>query len=1400
MNKLIKSSILFLLLLSVPVHAQNDKKVQNKNERSTNKTPVNVNKESEKYLNATPNNIDLTSYRYVPDYKILSSTSSYIEIEFRPYFQPRDTIKYNGKSFDYITFRDASETNSDSPGQPDIQSRLFPIYLPSDASNVISVVDYDEHDVNGINLFPVPVYHKINPSQNNFENMVIAYEQDQKSYNKNKYYPDKIADLSVPCAFRENIIANIVLSPYQYNPVTRVLKQYTRIRVRVTFGQQPVQINRTRTPAEIELLRGAAINSDIGLNWKNPKINFLLKNPLDSNSKMSSGDWYRIEIRDNGEGASDGIYKLTKSFLESAGIDFTNVDPRTIKMYGNGGNILDTGLSTVRPYDLNEIKIFVSGDGVHFGANDYILFYGSSVNNWNYYPINGTYSHYLNVYSTSNYYWICINTPNYGQRMSVIPSDSTQNIIVPTSFTEKLFFEPEITNPLNEGNIWLSQMITNGNSIIWNNTLTGLENNTNILYKIKPASRVLSGYSNYVMISEDNSTLSPIYFPMGTVGNDFGHWIWTDTTSFVVNASQKTNGEQSSFRETFYATDPAGEGFLDWMEIQYRRRLNSVTGDFLRIVDDHTATTVEYNVSPFTNNQAMIFDVTYHNDVKIIQRVNPVNNNVKFRRSQVTLSKYFVVGQNGYKTPTGISQKFSNQNLHGISDGADFVIISYKDFIPAAQRLKLKREAPGPGSPNYLKTIIIDVQQIYNEFSGGLLDPVAIRDFLKYAYEHWSRKPSYVCFLGNGGIDYRNILTQPGTSNYIPSFEFSDPNIDQVANYSTDDFFVHVVGDYVHPLIPNFAHGRITANNLQDANNYIDKEDCYEDGNFNGYWKNKIILVADDGYTPHGFEGNIYTEQTETYLADFLPENFEIIKVYLIMYPPVITPAGRRKPSANADLIKYWNEGCIAVNWIGHGAPDIWANEYVLEKDVIVAALNNTCKYPFLSVGSCDFGKFDNPLSQCGAALLSISPKKGTIASLAATRPTYSGSNIAFISTVWNHLFWGRDTLLLQSRFGSAVILSKLSYPDDQNSLKYELFSDPTIRIQYPRFHSRVDSVAGLATDTMRALSKIKVYGSIIHPDSTFWSDYSGKIYMKIFDALKNISIYDPESNQYFTFTLPGGIIYSGTQNVKSGLWSIEFIVPKDLSYQNQNGKLINYFYNNSYDGTSVFKNFIVGGIDPNAPIDTTGPIIKLYLNSPSFRSGDVVNENFTLLADLFDASGINTTGTIGHKIEATLNNDVNNKYDLTSFYNSDSTYQSGHLSYAFSGMSPGRYNLKLKAFDTYNNFSEASIDFVVSLSSSLQVMNVFNYPNPFKDKTVFTFQHNYADPVNVRIKIYTVAGRLIKEINQYNINDKFVAINWDGVDQDGDKLSNGIYIYKLTVDNGIGNSVVNTGKLAILK
>ena len=285
---------------------------------------------------------------------------------------------------------------------------------------------------------------------------------------------------------------------------------------------------------------------------------------------------------------------------------------------------------------------------------------------------------------------------------------------------------------------------------------------------------------------------------------------------------------------------------------------------------------------------------------------------------------------------------------------------------------------------------------------------------------------------------------------------------------------------------------------------------------------------------------------------------------------------------------------------------------------------------------------------------------------------------------------------------------------------------------------------------------------------------------------------------------IQGGVIFKGRVSVTNGKFSASFVVPKDISYENQNGKIIFYFFDSESDGLAYTNKIIVGGTDTTAVNDGEGPEIEILFDDAAYRNAYLVGPQPKLIVKLSDETGINTTGTgVGHKMEGILNEDESKPLDFTNYFTGDldAGGKSGEINYKFGALNEGDYNLLVKAWDVFNNFSSEESFFTVVNDDVLVIRDVYNYPNPFPVNTTFTFQQNLAKPINVKIKVYTIAGRMIKEIENNNINQKFVKINWDGRDADGDVLANGTYLYKVlvkTVDGEFSGSVI--GKLAVIK
>ncbi len=353
----------------------------------------------------------------------------------------------------------------------------------------------------------------------------------------------------------------------------------------------------------------------------------------------------------------------------------------------------------------------------------------------------------------------------------------------------------------------------------------------------------------------------------------------------------------------------------------------------------------------------------------------------------------------------------------------------------------------------------------------------------------------------------------------------------------------------------------------------------------------------------------------------------------------------------------------------------------------------------------------------------------------------------------------------------------------------------------------RVDSINGVsvsarAFDTLQALSKVRISSSIRDEAGVIENINSDSALVTVYDAERTDSTFDPEVDIAFEFLKPGATIYNGQSTIHNGFTSATFVVPKDISYGNAQGKVSIYFSGNGTDGRGYTDRVVVGGTASVITNDTQGPSIQIYFDTRSFRSGDLVNENPLLIVDLADSSGINSAGSsVGHRIEAWLDSDTKST-DLTANYQgAKDNFQAGTVLYQMEGLAPGQHILKVRAWDAYNNSSTSQTDFTVASSTSLALQNVFNIPNPVRSTTTFTFQHNQLIPIYAEIKIYTVAGRLIQALPANVYSDRFVKIFWDCLDRDGSKIANGTYFYKViakTVDGKFSADAI--GKLSIVR
>ncbi|MGE5458152.1 MAG: type IX secretion system sortase PorU, partial [Methanococcaceae archaeon] len=1014
-------------------------------------------------------------------------------------------------------------------------------------------------------------------------------------------------------------VQNILLSPVQFNSAEGKIRIYTKITGRINFSSS----QKISEPVYDRMLSSAIINYKNAAQWQVHDVK--LKKGV-FNSVLSNGRWFRFEAAD------EGIYKITKSMLAGYGIDANSVDPRTIKIYNNGGKVMPENPLVAAPNDLVENAIFVSGesDG-KFDDTDFILFYGRGVNFWEYDTTVHQFVRRFNPYSKENFFWITSGGAQ-GKRMNPKVNETGNANSVLTTTPAFTSWDEDKINIGKSGRYFVGdEFATNIKSRSYTNKLDNMIPNSLINYNFQ----FINSDPNSIQLKvEDNSNLLYSNYLTGTLSDPYSY------TDFSVGVPAKGSlsfsgtlpENRSVLKFTYSAASDKSKGYLDYFEIRYSKYLIPSNDQLLFFSPDSNGL-YEYDLSGFSNSNISVYDITDYSNVRLIANPFISGGEYRFLSNEIShyLSRYIAVGNSVYKTPGG-GTEIENSNLHGESSGAQLIIITPKQFREQALRLKNYKESNAPVKTS---VVVADIDKVFNEFSGGMSDISGLRNYFRYAFLNWAVKPENVLLFGDGTYDYRNI--EGAGNNYILTYQTPE-SFHLLHSYPMDDYFAKV--DSSDDLI-DLGIGRLNINSLADAQTVVDKIILYDSNEDKGDWQNIISMVADDNLTTAGYEGNYHTTQSETLASLHIPGYFTLNKIYLGAYPTVITGFGRTKPGVTEAIINSVNTGTLILNYIGHGSPELWAHERVFENSSTIPQLKNKNLF-FLTAATCDFGYYDLPTVQSGVELLVLKPNSGAIAGFTASRPVFSNENAALNEQFYdNLLFSPRDSLSFPITIGESYFKTKIN-KTSENDKKFHLFGDPSIRLLIPRYNAVVDSINGISVANgniqIKALSNSNVSGHI-EREGSIWSGYSGEGVLSVFDSDRKVPLPLLFGE---IVTYPGGVIYKGRVSISNGYFKSSFVVPKDISYENKNGKIVFFFNSENDNGIGFTRNLIVGGTDSSAVNDNKGPAISITFDDPQFKNGYLVNPDSKLIVHLSDDTGINTTGTgIGHKMEGILNDKI---------------------------------------------------------------------------------------------------------------------------------------------------------------
>jgi hypothetical protein len=1107
------------------------------------------------------------------------------------------------------------------------------------------------------------------------------------------------------------------------------------------------------------------------------------------NSVLQSGKWYKIAI------TADGVYKINYSFLQSLGITPSAINPRNIRIYGNGGGMIPELNSIPRQDDLAENAIYVSGenDGV-FDSGDYVLFYGKGQTTWTYNASScPKFTHAINLYSDTTYYFITTDLGT-GKRIQAQASAVSSPTHFVNSFDDYAYHEKENVNFIQSGKMWFGEYFENNPSASFPFSFPNIDNTTPATVKTNIASRNFSGTATYNIRSQSGS--ASIF--LDAVTSD----ITVSDYATIGAACYSFSPSGSAITVTISKQTASAVAWLDYIEVNARRQLtmNGAQMTFRDANSVGSGNVAQYNLSSGTSIQ--VWDITDVSTIKA-QQLNVSGTNNQFTLPADQLKQFIAFTGASFLTPAALGA-VGNQNLHALSN-KDAIIVAHPDFYQQAVQLASFHE-----NNDGLSSIVVKPQDIYNEFSSGAQDVAAIRDFVKMFYDKASSTaelPQYLVLFGDGSYDHKNRTV--ANTNFIPTYQ-SVNSVSKTGSYVTDDFYGLLddsEGVWTNDAV-DIGIGRIPVDAKKDADVVIDKILNYtktgiastentsgEESPF-GNWRNVVCFVADDDDK----DTHISDANKEATLVDTTYRNYNIDKIYLDAYHQETLPGGDRYPDVNTALLHRIEKGALIINWTGHGNPVQLAHEVILTK-ATVGTLTNKNKLFFLVTASCEVSEYDDPAQVSLGETALLNPDGGAIALLSTTREVYASANFILNQDFYEAVF--APIAGNMPRLGDIYQYVKTQPGGNSgNSRSFALIGDPMLTLAYPKNSIVTDSVnqvafTSLSSDTIQALSFVTISGHLNDKNGNAMNDFSGVAYPIVYDKLATLTTLSNKGvmkSPPFTFKLRKNVLFNGKVSVRDGKFKFSFVVPKDIAYQYGPGRISYYAENGSTDASGYNEKIIVGGYNKNAPKDNAGPTLNLYMNNDKFVFGGLTNENPDLYSILYDDNGINIIGnTPGHDITAILDANTTTPIILNDYFRSDlNTYKSGTIMYPFQGLSEGKHTLKLKAWDVYDNSSETYTEFVVAKSAKVALSHVLNYPNPFSTKTQFYFEHNQANTLfEVQIQIFTVTGKLVKTIAQFVTSDGYRSepIDWDGRDDFGDKIGRGVYIYSIKVktsDNGV--------------
>ncbi|NNE10055.1 MAG: type IX secretion system sortase PorU [Gemmatimonadetes bacterium] len=1129
-----------------------------------------------------------------------------------------------------------------------------------------------------------------------------------------------------------------------------------------------------------------------------------------------SGNWVRMEIRER------GIYRVTYQDLQNAGIVNPGTaigDPRTVRVYSGTLERLPESTFDERLDWMNQVAIRVIGesDG-SFDPGDVIEFPGNGVAGWagEFDPLLETdsayYQHQDHLFVTSAAFWLTWGGDFEEPALRMGARDATPGTgaLVTTS----------LTAVHHETNTFADLTRSGTDLYFWDEITKSRFDKT---YRFLDMPRYDSTETADMRVqlihhanerTGDNGGSQDVRFSLNNEVVDSLQWVSTSIVNgqIVPGLFEATTsfGMESSNRVRLEARRRA-ELWLNWIEFRYTQRL---------VIDD----ALEFRAPPgdwtfvlqdLSGDPVSLYDVTDRNAVTQLTGVAQAAGLVRASDTIDRHRTYLAVAESGYRSPASLSTVVID-DLRNPASGGDYVVIVADRFADGIGKLLQHRALS-------FQVKTVRYSQVVHQFGWGLKDPVAVRDFLHYAFLNWpeGERPQFAVMIGDATSDVRELL--PSTLNVmdIPTFPRIDRRGRQEFTYPTDDFFSYLVGDSTeNDRFPDIAIGRIPVGNTTELGIVIDKIVDYETNPEFGAWRNRVLFLADDELKGSTTDGDCafttsHTTDTER-SAELIPPSFDVLKNYLMEYP---IGSNGEKPLAQAAYIEQIQRGFIISSYIGHGGFDKMADENLFSLTLATPELlQNGRRLHLFTAWSCSIGSFDLQTQSSLAERLLVMNGAGSIGSFSSGAPAFGNLSVALNLVFFEKLFLDTGG---SERVGTAALIAKAdrtsSISKKINDEKYNLIGDPALRLAVPELRISFDSGDDLTFQRTRQTTLTgRVIDQLGEPASWFdgtmdifvrgMADTSGYLYTD------SICTTFPQAKRARYF-LQGPTFFRGTISVRNGEFAAPFFVPRDTRVGDL-GRVVAYSkdLDVGIDASGGLDSIAIEPEPANAEFeDTLGPATTILIDGAPIRNGISLTRTSAIEITLEDDKGINLQRNDDF-FTIQVGFDGGRAIDVTELFEYElDSFRKGSLQLRIADLSgvtlqEGPHDFSFRVADNLNNRTvlDYTINLVTEGSDLAFQRDVLNYPNPFNpDEEETEFFVDLTRSASVTIEIFTLTGRRIRTFPLCEASGptRLIDCRWDGRDTDGDVVANGTYLVRATALSDDGETEIESiGKVVVLR